>query len=411
MADKKRIARRLSEDEVRKVISLSPNDISKDKMIELFANFEDKEAMFLPADYFTLSKTIINEYAKSFITQNDIQTTVGRYITNLFLFMHNPKILCKLGYINETIDSGKIGDISNDIASLILEEKLSVEEFYDYLDRLNWFGFANSAFTTPSINYDIVKPLPDVIKRRNQLLKDNEEAIDAGDVKVSSAIESELIDMAKQELKDNPAIDLYTSGAKVNFGNQYKNMNIMGGPTINNVEGGYRMIKKSYIEGIEKEDVIAQGDSIVTGVYSRAVGTQKGGYEGKKMLASFQTMHLDKQGTDCGSEKYLRILLTKNMKQYVMYRYIKKGNSLVEITPENIDSLVDTYINLRSPMYCKNKNGYCNICGGNYFYKIGNTNIGLAANKVSSIALNTSLKKFHDMSIHTGEIDWTKYVE
>ena len=138
--------------------------------------------------------------------------------------------------------------------------------------------------------------------------------------------------------------------------------------------------------------------------------TQKGGYEGKKMLAGFQTLSLDKKDTDCGSTKYLKVLLTKELKDYYIYRYIKKGNSLVLLTPDNIDSYIGTYINLRSPMYCKDTKGFCNKCAGEYFYMLGIKNIGLLSNKISSLAVNSSLKAFHDQSIHTREIDWKKYV-
>jgi len=275
---KKRSPRRLTEDEVRRLTSLSPDDITKEFMMDYFANFADREAKFIPQDYFVLRKEVINEYAKTNLYNQDVDTTIGRYIFNLFLIMYNPKILNKIGYVNETLNSGGISKISNTISTMLLDENnFTVEEYYDYLNRLNWFGFANSSFTTPSLNYDFIKPVDKVIDKRNELLKQHEEELSNSDVKTSVAIEEELVDLAKKELKNNPAYDLYDSGAKANFGNNYKNMNIMGGMMKNNVDGSYRMIEKSLVEGLDKEDIAAQGDAIVTGVYSRAVNTQKGG--------------------------------------------------------------------------------------------------------------------------------------
>jgi stress response protein YsnF len=265
--------RNLTDDEVRRLTSLSPNDITKDFMIESFANFEGSDAKYLPSDRFVLRKEIVNNFAEDKSYQKeDIHTTVGRYIVNLFLIFWNPKIIKKVGYLNKVMNSGAIGDLSNEIVSLMLNDVITVEETYEYFNRLEWFGFTNSSFTTPSVNYDLLKPQPKVLKRKEELLKQNEEAMNKGDVKVSSEIESELIDIAKEELKDNPARALYDSGAKVNWGNQYKNMNIMCGPLINNSDGNYRMVTKSFIEGLDKEDIAANGDSCVTGVYSRAVG-------------------------------------------------------------------------------------------------------------------------------------------
>jgi hypothetical protein len=128
------------------------------------------------------------------------------------------------------------------------------------------------------------------------------------------------------------------------------------------------------------------------------------------MLAAFQTMKLDKAGTDCQSTHYLKVYLDPSYKKFFLYRYIKKGSGLLLLTPENIDEYVNTYISLRSPMYCKNKDKFCNICAGEYFYMLGIDNLGLTANRISGSALNNSLKKFHDMTVHTKQIDWKKYV-
>lgn len=273
LSTKKRLPRDLTQDEVFKLTSLEPDDLTKEKMMELFANFEDQEAQYIPQDRFILNKDIVNKYAKETIQKEDIHTTVGRYIVNLFLIFSNPKIIKKVNYINYPMDDGKIGDLGNTLASMVLTKDLEVEEFYDYLNRLHWLGFANSAYISPSLNYDILKPLPAVEKRKKELFKEHEEELANNNVEVSAQIESELIDLAKKELEGNPAKDLYDSGAKVNFGNQYKNMNIMGGAYLNNTTGGYRIIKNSLIDGIDKEDIAANGDSLVSGVYSRAVGT------------------------------------------------------------------------------------------------------------------------------------------
>jgi hypothetical protein len=126
------------------------------------------------------------------------------------------------------------------------------------------------------------------------------------------------------------------------------------------------------------------------------------------MLAAFQTLTLDKKGSDCGSTDYFKILLTKDNKDFFLYRYIKKGSSLVCLSPEEIDKHLDTYISLRSPLYCKSEK-ICNKCAGELFYMLGMENIGLTTNKLSSISLNASLKQFHDQSIHTSYYDFRKY--
>ena len=63
---------------------------------------------------------------------------------------------------------------------------------------------------------------------------------------------------------------------------------------------------------------------------------------------------------------------------------------------------------MRSPMYCI---GYgkqkclCNKCAGNFYYKLGKTNIGLVASKVSGTLTQLNLQRFHQNLVQTKQID------
>jgi len=408
MKSSKRPPKNLNENEVNEILKLTPDTITKESVINLIANFDGEQSKYEPQDRFVLKKDIVNKYAEENIINEDIHTTLGRYLVNCFLFFNNSIILKKVGYVNEVIDKKKVVAITNEITQLVLEDKVTVSEMYDYLNRLNWFGFTLSSFVSPSINTDILITPPSVEKKKKELISVNEEELKKGNPVVATDIESELISAAKESLKDNPAKALYDSGSKINFSNQYKEMNLMGGPTINNETGEFRIVTNSLIDGLDKDDIAAQGDSIVTGVYSRAVNTQKSGYEGKKILAAMQNVVLDRRNSDCNSTDYFKIFLTKENKKYFLYRYIKKGNSLVCLEPDVIDNYIGSFIQLRSPLYCKGKK-ICNKCAGDIFYLIGVENVGLMANKLSSISLNLSLKKFHDQSLHTSKFDYKNF--
>ena len=47
----------------------------------------------------------------------------------------------------------------------------------------------------------------------------------------------------------------------------------------------------------------------------------------------------------------------------------------------------------------------CNKCAGNFYYKLGKTNIGLAASKVSGTLTQMNLQKFHQNLVKTKQID------
>ena len=60
---------------------------------------------------------------------------------------------------------------------------------------------------------------------------------------------------------------------------------------------------------------------------------------------------------------------------------------------------------MRFSAFCKSKTGVCNKCAGNFFYRRGGKNIGLATIQIPSVLKNKSMKAFHDGVIKTMEID------
>jgi hypothetical protein len=79
------------------------------------------------------------------------------------------------------------------------------------------------------------------------------------------------------------------------------------------------------------------------------------------------------------------------------------------LTPDIIQSYIGKTINIRTAIYCKNPDKICNICAGELMYKFNLKNIGLASTDLSSTFLNLSMKGFHNQTIKTKELDFTKY--
>jgi hypothetical protein len=53
-------------------------------------------------------------------------------------------------------------------------------------------------------------------------------------------------------------------------------------------------------------------------------------------------------------------------------------------------------IHIRFSSLCEAKNGICNICAGNMFYRLGIKNIGTATPQIASKLKLRSMKLFHD---------------
>ena len=117
---------------------------------------------------------------------------------------------------------------------------------------------------------------------------------------------------------------------------------------------------------------------------------------------------MGEKDSDCGSLRCIDIELTEsNFKDFV-YRYIKSGNNYTELTPNNKDKFIGKTVKMRTPMYCigvGKEKCLCNRCAGNFYYKLGKTNIGLAGSKVSGTLTQLNLQRFHENLVKTVQIN------
>ena len=143
-------------------------------------------------------------------------------------------------------------------------------------------------------------------------------------------------------LKDDPSLDPYLSGAGGNIDNNFKNMYIMKGAIRNpdpTAKKEYEIAKSSFIDGISKDEYSLLARSLSGGPYSRAKKTELGGYWEKLVESATNTFTLDEPGSDCGTDKYLELVLTKDLSSLFMYSYIiKSDGKLEELTSDNVDN-------------------------------------------------------------------------
>lgn len=115
---------------------------------------------------------------------------------------------------------------------------------------------------------------------------------------------------------------------------------------------------------------------------------------------------LDKPGSDCGTKRPLKFIITDKNKKEFEYRYVEEGGKQVCMTPDVISRYVGKEVNLRSPMSCTGK-CICNKCAGELMYKLQIVNVGLTASRVANTLTKLGMKKFHDSTIHSTKIKIT----
>ena len=252
------------------LLSLKPEDLTFDMLVTLFGDTvragdpisSEKKSMFETTDIMVLEP---GEY----FVKEKTATTVGRFIYNKYL-IERVGLQPIVGYVNEPLTKGAASKMESKISKALVEDKITIDQFYDYVDYRDVFGLQLHSVIATSFTLKSIKALPAVEKRKKELFKQYDKELNEGNIFIAEKIEKELVAMSKKELEGDPGLDLYNSEARGNFGN-YKNMNIFKGATMNNMTGEYEIVRSSFMDGIQKQDIPSFADSVVSGAYPKAV--------------------------------------------------------------------------------------------------------------------------------------------
>lgn len=407
----KRVSKMITKKEdIDYLLSLKEEDITTSFIMENFADFGNGPK-FQPYD---LIEVPIGAYGgklpdgKEKHNKNKFVTGVGRLVFNKFFFESEPELLLYVGYIDADVTKKLYGKTLNRLGYLMMEDKVS-EETYKRFCKKSQKMMPYVSVLSPNHSDNMLTITKKINKRKEQLLKEHAAELAAKDdnaVKVFDQISNELLDYARELMKDDPAMDMFASGAGGSFENNFKNMFIMRGavkdPTPNK---GYNLITSNYVDGISKDEYSAIANTLAAGPYARSKKTEVGGYWEKLFMAAFQHIVLLDPGSDCGTDRYIEMDVTEKNIDGIMYSYVIEGSKLVEITSENRDKYIGKHIKLRFSSMCKAKNGICNKCAGNLFYRLGIKNVGAATPQIPSKLKLLSMKLFHDDQLNFTEMD------
>ena len=116
--------------------------------------------------------------------------------------------------------------------------------------------------------------------------------------------------------------------------------------------------------------------------------SSKPGYLARRVVMANAGIQLDDSIKDCGTQKFFKISVDKNIASIIGKRYMSVGGKPKLI--EDPQSLIGQTINLRSPLYCHSEKGICPICYGKSWEVLKNKNIGiLAGGDINNKALNS----------------------
>lgn len=399
------------EDKLAYLFSLKSDTITAIDIFRLFnkkfvQGSNNNEPAISPPMFFPADKIIVKKGQLPNIN-NDIETTVGRYIFNLVVISY--AFGDKIPYVNETLRSKNVDKLQNHLSDELLMGRIIGEEFGKFQTRLIWLNnFVEILVPGTSPNLMV---LPEEIKKKlNDLILANKEAIINGDTTTYvNNVETPIIEFAREYyIKTNdPGWMLYAKGGKPNFSNVFKNMFLEVGPILDIATGKYKISTACFSEGLPPEENYLYANQGVFGAYNRAVNTQFGGAKTKEFAVAFQSQVVVED--DCGSQLTIGLDVTKNNLDIIKWRYVRDEENptqFVLVDPDNLNSFIGKHVEYRSPMLCMTDNGYCWKCVGDLYKRMCLKNIGLANQKLTSVFLNKSLKAFHDTTVKSTVIKW-----
>jgi len=409
MAINKRVSREVKDiKDIEFLLNLKEDDITTTLIMELFGDF-GKHQWFNPYDIITVPT---GRYGGKLPNGKDkknkapFTTTVGRLIFNKYFIEGDPELLNFFGFINYNVSKKTYGKMFDSIGYAVLENEISIDAYKKFCKKSQKF-MPYVSILSPNHSDNMLTITKQINKKKAELIKANQEAFDKGDVIVVDKVSKELLDYARELMKDDPAMDMFLSGAGGSFENNFKNMFIMRGSVQDpDPRKSYNIITSNYVDGVSKEEYSKLANTLAAGPYSRSKKTELGGYWEKLFMSSLQHVILLDPDSDCETKRHITLKVTNKNINSIMYCYvINNDGSLTEITSKNRDKFIGKEVKLRFSSMCEAKNGICNKCAGNLFYRLGIRNVGASTPQIPSKLKVLSMKLFHDDQLNFTEMD------
>lgn len=375
-------------------------DVSSSLLYNLFGDFgPDNGPLCNPYDTIVIPPGVYGPEKKK--NKNSFTTTVGLWIYNRWYIERD--LFDIFGYINETVGKKFFNKMNQKLSYALLEDKITIDQMKAYLEKTQKI-MPFETILSPNMDEDLLTITKKLNVLSTKLFKENKKELDAGNVKVAENVLNEILNYAKELLKDDPAMDTYLSGSGASMEN-FTNFFIAKGMSFNTATGEFQMIKSNFLDGISAEDYVDAAASLSMGPYFRAKRTADGGYYSKLLLSGYQHIKIGPKGSNCGTERTVEVNLTKDNANLWIYSFVKEGSRLVELTSDNIDKYIGKTVKMRYSSMCESKNYICEACAGTMFNRLGITNAGLGCNQVAERLKNAMLKFFHSSAISTIEIN------
>jgi len=161
-------------------------------------------------------------------------------------------------------------------------------------------------------------------------------------------------------------------------------------------------IGSSFVEGLKPSEYFISGSGARKGLADRTLKTADTGYLTRKLVYALSCCKLSEDVHDCKTTRTFNIPNDPDTAKRVIGRYVLEGDSLIQLTPENVNKF--KILKLRSPIFCKSKE-ICHTCYGKLKDIIKTKNIGvLAGESIGERGTQLVMRTFHTGGIVSVQI-------
>jgi DNA-directed RNA polymerase subunit beta' len=326
-------------------------------------------------------------FAKNGKTYN---LTLGKIWFNLLLPDEHP-------IVTDTIDKTKLYTIIDD-----MYEKYPPEKLAEIISNLNREAFKMTSINPSSFSIDDVI-LPKDIKEEKDKELTKETPVEEYSSKLA-ALSKKYVD----NMNDESGIkDILRSGARGNDFD-YGVLQISKGPVMTLESTITESITSSLNEGYSPEEYFDAASGARRAYFIRSRGTAEPGTLARGTTYANSNLKINKE--DCNTKKYFNLQVTsKNAKTLHGRYYLNEKTNKVELLKDP-EKFIGKTIQLRSPLYCKDKKGICKTCYGQLGEKLNTKYVGLIAGEVVNDAGQafTMSQRHKSTNVSIKEVDFTK---
>lgn len=358
-----------------------------------------KEAETKPL--FDAINTFTMEKNEVFHVGSKITTTFGRFFFNYAVWYSNG---VDLEYNNEKQGPKSISGV---LTKLLLAKVIDPATARKVINAVFYVASFTALFV-PTLTEKSMMNSPEVMKRKKELLEEYGEKLT--DPLVAKEYEQELIAMDKAFLEGDTSKRFLDPLSSKTYEIHRKKMfiSIGGIPAFDAGSNKYTFIPNSLSEGWTVDAFPDICNEIRKGAYDRGKETAKGGEQTKFLLRVFQDVRITEE--DCGSVQGIPIVFDEDSAKEHYGQYIVTNKGPVMLSSETAPQFYGKQVLMRSPMYCKTKNGRCSKCAGEMFKTLNSDAIGMTMLKVGSRFTTLSMKNMHGTVIKTITVDPFDYV-